>query len=184
MAVALEPEVEVVFNPFRDLMMRATYSEARTWIEWIRVMTISDLAESMWVDHAVAERLMKAALWHGIVFDTGDTDGREVIYEYVPIPAEPEFNDHPTGTPEWRNKSIGCYDMAQATGMPVRIRTEREMRKIMSTSGGAGIHKRREQAYKRQLDAIEKRKLAEAKRKAEGREEPKWKKHKKNSLAV
>lgn len=181
--VVLDPEVElapVYPDEVREVMLTRQYSEARTWLEWIRVMTIADLAEEMWVSHDEAAALMNAALWHGIICDTDDVDEGNVIYEYVPIPPGPTH--HFTHQPEWQNRAIGCGELAPRNrGMPVRIRTEREMRKIMSTSGGAGIHKRREQAYNRMQEAVRKRQAAQAKK--EGEEE-KWRKVKKKSVVV
>lgn len=146
------------------------------WFVWLRVFTPSELADSMGVDDVVAERFIHAAIWHGIVLDSGDSiNGSgppERIYEWKPLPAGPR--NHFTHAPEWKI-TPGCYDLAPVRGMPIRIRTEREMRKIMSTAGSRGVHHRRELAYEKQ-EAARKKRIADSKAKAQ--KEPKWKRRK------
>lgn len=146
MAVA----TETTYNLIEDTMMSASYAEARSWIDWIRVFTPSDLADTMVVDLTVAERFIKAAEWHGIIRNTGDFDGREYIYEYVPLPPGPR--NHPHKEPP--EKVVGYDEVLCARGMPIRIRTERDMRRILSTSGARSVHVRREKAYKKQQEAV------------------------------
>lgn len=112
-----------------------TYAEARQWIVWLRNFTPSDLSDSMAVHPEVAMKFIKAAVWHGIIEDSGDqingTGPAESIYSYVPLPPGPK--EHLTWTPEWRSTE-GCYSWAPRNrGMPVRIRKENQ--KASSTAG-------------------------------------------------
>lgn len=177
-----QEEIRAIPEWIADTMMSASYAEARSWIDWIRVFTVSDLADTMVVDWNVAEQFTKAASWHGIIFDTGDVDRGEIIWEYVPLPPGPTH--HPHGPIEWKD-TPGIGELAPRTrGMPIRIRSERDMRRILSTSGAAAVHRRRQKAYERQLEAVAKRKEAQAKKAKEGVEDKKWRKHKKNSIVV
>jgi hypothetical protein len=154
----------------------ATYAEARWWFVYLRVFTPSDLADAMAVSDEVAERFIRAAVWHGIVIDSGGsvngTGPPENIFEWKPLPVGPRR--HYTHAPEWKI-TPGCYDLAPVRGMPVRLRSERDQRKSLSTPGARGVHKRRELAYERQEQARLKR-IEEQKAKAQ--KDPKWKRRK------
>ena len=165
--------------PFDSLA--PNYSEARDWFVYLDVFTATDLADDMGIHPDVAERFIAAGIWHGIIMDTGGRiNGRgpsEPVYQYVPLPPGPRF--HPHHPPEWRN-TPGCYSEAQATGLPVRIRSDRDTRRLLSTPGSRHLMKLREKAYKRQMEAREK---AAAISEVKAKQIPKWKinklKHKK-----
>lgn len=148
------------------------YQEARMWFVYLRVFTATDLADDMGIHPDLAVRFIAAGVWHGIIMDSGDRiNGRgpsEPIYEYVPLPPGPR--EHPTRPPEWKS-TPGCYELAQATGMPVRIRSDRDTRRLLSTPGSRHRMKLREQAYLRQEQA--KMDAAEAARK-KAEKPPKW----------
>lgn len=174
-----EDEFANVPKSVRALWKLPMYSEARTWFQWSNIFMPSDIADFMGIDTSVAKRLIDAAVWHRIVKNTEETDGRETIFEYIPLPPGPRL--HKTGTPPERI-TPGVYDLAPANrGMPVRIRTERDQRKSMSTPGARGVINRREQRYKAMLEAVEVRKKKQAERLAA---DPNWRKTKKKSIKV
>jgi hypothetical protein len=156
--------------PFNSLA--PDYAEARWWFRWLDTFTPTDLAEDMGIHPELAERFIAAGLWHGIIMDSGDRiNGRgppESIYHYVPLPAGPR--EHPTYPPEWRT-TPGCYELAPVRGYAVRIRTDRDSRKLLSTPGSRHKMKLREQAYHRQeqarMEAVERQRKKAAK-------PPKW----------
>lgn len=153
------------------------YSEARTWFQWSDIFFPSDIADYMGIDVSVAERLCDAAVWQRIIVKTDDFDGREYLYEYLPLPPGPR--NHPSGTPPER--VVGYIEILSPRGQPVRIRTERDMRRSMSTPGARGKINRREARYRAMQEAVEKRKLKQQQR---AEDEPRWRKAKKNSIAV
>lgn len=138
------------------LDLGANYAEARVWIVWLQVFTVGDLADSMYVDHSVAGHFVTAAEWHGIIENTGELqqgpNGEEVIWSYVPLPPGP--TDHPTKTPP--EKLVGYNEVLCARGMPVRVRSDRDSRRLLSTPGSRHIMKMREKRYK---DMMEKREV-------------------------
>lgn len=153
----------------RALWNLPMYSEARTWFQWMNVFVPSDIADAMGIDVDVAKRLCDAGVWQRIVINTEDFDGREYIYEYVPLPSGPR--NHPVHIqPE---RLVGYGEVLSPRGMPIRIRTERDMRRTMSTPGARGHINRREQRYRAMQEAVEKRRAVQM---AKAKEDPKWKK--------
>lgn len=139
-----------------------TYAEVREWVHWLKVFTPSELADAMAIDVAVAERFMRAALWHGMVEDTGVrlngyTD-EEPLYRRVKL----EFSDGPREynsgwlAPE-KDRGLGCYDLAPIRGLPVFIRKQDQ--KGSSTPGVRLRLKLKEQRRKNmeqaRMDAME-----------------------------
>jgi hypothetical protein len=152
----------------RALWRFPMYSEARTWFQWMNVFVPSDIADSMGIDDAVATRLCEAGAWQRIIKFTGDFDNGEGIYEYVPLPGGPR--NHPVHVqPE---RMVGYTEVLGARNGPIRIRTERDQRKSMSTPGARGHINRREQRYKAMQEAVEKRRALQQ---AKAKEEPEWK---------
>lgn len=154
----------------------------------------------MGVPEEALEGFLLGLMFNGTIEDTGDringrSDRYEEIYTFVPLPPGPRV--HPTRTPPevvW-----GYTEILSPRGMPVRIRTERDQRRTMSTPGARGRIKRREQRYQAMQEAVEKRKQVQAvrakeavtnatsgKKKAMAMAEAKAKKreakHKKNTL--
>ena len=132
-----------------------TYAEARMWIRWLNIFTPSDLADAMAVHQEVASRFVKAALWHGIIEDSGDSINgsgpREQIYHYKPLPPGPKV--HATMTPEWL-ATPGCYAEAPARGLPVRLVDNTQRRNLMQGTGGARLRvKNRDRAWERMQQA-------------------------------
>jgi hypothetical protein len=166
--------------PFDSLA--PNYAEARTWFVYLNTFTATDLADDMAIHPELASRFIVAGLWHGIIEDTGDSINgrgpRESIYRYVPLPAGPR--EHPTRPPEWRS-TPGCYELARATGMAVRIRSDRDSRRLLSTPGARHKMKLREQRYREQEQA--RMDMMEAMRKKEAKP-PKWMRKKKKSVVV
>jgi hypothetical protein len=142
-----------------------TYSEVRDWATWLQIFTVSDLADAMAVDDAVADRAVRALLWHGICEVNGLVDSRgERIVSYVPLPPGPR--EHYTEAPEWATCE---QEILSPRGMPVRIRSDRDTRRKLA--GDMSARHRlllQEKRYQAMLDARKKRSEAAANR------EPKW----------
>jgi hypothetical protein len=153
-----------------------TYSETRFWAVTLRVFTVSDLADIMAVPEEALDSFVFGLLFNGTIEDTGDRingrgSGIEEVYAWVPLPAGP--NEHETGpTPESiAVMEMGGFEILSPRGGPVRIRTERQMRRSLSTPGARQTHKLRELAYERQEAARAKR---AAEQKIRSSKKPKW----------
>jgi hypothetical protein len=169
-----EEEVRFVPDWARSAMAQPTYSEARTWFEWLQVFTTGDVADSMGIDEVVAQRYVRAGVWHGIIYLAAEEEG---IYEYVPLPPGPTH--HFTQLPEWQLRSIGCGELAPVRGLPIRL--QKDDRKEMSTPGSRGRAKRREARYKQMQEAV----AARRQRQLETLDlEPRWRRVKKKSKVV
>lgn len=160
--------------------MTVTYAEIRDWAVWLQLFTASDLADAMGVNIEWGRRGVKALLWHGICEDTGDVIdgpfGPEPIIGYVPLPPGPKHHPHGILPEVIAVSQMGGFEIFNQRGVPVRIRTERQMRKSLSTPGARQTHKNRERAYELQEEA--RRRRAEEQRIASAREKelgPKWK---------
>lgn len=167
--------------PFDSLA--PNYAEARTWFVYLGIFTSTDLADDMAIHPELARRFIVAGLWHGILEDTGDSINgrgpRESIYRWKPLPPGPR--EHFTRQPEWKT-TPGCYDMAPANrGMPVRIRNDRDTRRLLSTPGSRHKMKLSEERHRKmeqaKMDAMEAARIKAAK-------PPKWMKKSKKSLVV
>lgn len=119
------------------------YDEVRQWIVLLNEFTVQELADTMVVSFAVAERFTWAAYWHGIIEETEvartfvDQDGTEwddIVFRHKPLPPGPR--EHFTRPPEWR-ATPGCYDLAPIRGFPVRIRSDRDTRRKMASDMSA-----------------------------------------------
>lgn len=132
----------------RESGQGATYAEVRRWAVWLKTMTARDLAAVMGVTLEVAERGVKALLWHGICEDTGDTlsgpDGPERIISYVPLPAGPR--EHVTLTPPER--IVGYTEILSPRGRQVSFRNGR------ARSSGVGTWRpgRQQQPSKKKVE--------------------------------
>jgi hypothetical protein len=153
-----------------------TYQETRFWAVTLRVFTVSDLADIMAVPEEALDSFVFGLLFNGTIEDTGDRingrgSGIEEVYAWIPLPAGPK--EHETGpTPESiAVMEMGGFEVLSPRGGPVRIRTERQMRRSLSTPGARQTHKLRELAYQRQEEARQKR--AEEQR-LKGSKKPKW----------
>lgn len=139
--------------------MPVTYDETRLWTYWYRLFTPSDLADTMGVPSEAIEGFLIGLQRNGTIEDTGDYlvngHGPEPILAFVPLPPGP--SQHFTKTPEWQVYPCGA-DAPPNRGMPVRIRSERMMRRILSTSGAAAKHRQREKRYKKMQDDQAKKK--------------------------
>lgn len=138
------------------------FAEARDWIVLLHTFTVSELADCMLIDHAVAQRYVFAAEFWGIIENTkdyvnGTEAGYEALYSYVPLPPGPRF--HPHRSPEWLS-TPGCYSLAPRRGMPVRLRNERELRRTLSTPGARAKEKQRDNRYKKMMEKVQARKEA------------------------
>lgn len=138
--------------------------------------TLDELALELDVTVPNARKLLKPLELSGTVLDTQRRAGRKVIYAYIKPDRPPEAGprNHPTKAPP--EKDNPAYTEARATGMPVRIRTERADRKGRSTPGQRHKIITRDRNYERMQAAIEKR-MEEQKQKAQ--KEPKWKRKRK-----
>jgi hypothetical protein len=128
-----------------------TYSEVRWWFVWLQAFTAKDLADTMAISEEVAERFIRAGLFHGIIYDTGESINgigpAERIYAYVPLPS--------TIYPRLE----GYKEIFNIRGLPVRIRTGKDFRRSMSSS----------QATRKQLKDQERRYQAMIRKQEESR---------------
>jgi hypothetical protein len=156
--------------------MSLTYDEIREWAVILGAFTASDLARAMGVDVEVGRRAVNALCLQEICVNTGDMldgpHGYEPVIEYVPPPPGPTRYD---AGPDPAQQAVRDARIVVERGTPVRIRTERQMRRSLSTPGARQQHKSRERAYQRQEDAREQRRQAQ---KAKAQKEPKWKRKK------
>lgn len=155
-----------------------TYADARTWFAWLAIsmgpFTVGDLADSMMIDDDLAAKFIRAGTWtiHGgvqaaLLEDTGSIvngtyRGDETLYQYRPI-EDRVWRHHPHLLPEWQT-TPGCGSWAPPNrGMPVRIRSDRDLRKLMSTAGSRSAVVQREKRYEMMMieRANAKRKSAE-----------------------
>lgn len=144
-----------------------TYSDARDWFAWldssIGPFTVGDLADAMMIDDDLAARFIRAGTWtiHGgvqqaLLEDTGDIvngtyRGDEVLYRYRPI-EDRVWREHPSQAAEWQKWPCGI-DAPPDRGKPVRIRTDRDQRRLMSTPGARSKVLSAERAYDKMLEA-------------------------------
>lgn len=159
--------------PFISDRPGVTYAEVRAWIVWLKVFTISELADVMAVHYDVAAQFTHAAMWNRIIDDTGDringSDvGEEVIWQYVPLPPGPR--EHFTRTPP--EQILGYTDIISPRGITQMLLSDRERRQSMSQPGVRLRIKNKERARRRQEQAIlqrqEKDRQRQIKREKEG----------------
>lgn len=158
--------------------MAVTYAEIRWWAVTLDTFTASDLADSMGVSREWGERGVRALKWHGIVEGTGDyldgVDGPEEICTYVPLPPGPDAHPHPHApNPARLPPELAHFTIHVERGMPVRIRSSREIREKYAQGSGGARHRMKlaEARYEAQEEARRKR-AAEQRAKAD--KEPKW----------
>lgn len=144
--------------------MPLTYDETRLWVSWVRIFTPSDLADTMGVQPEVIDGFIKGLLHNHSIEDTGDrvngtAIGEEPIYAYLDFmaPADPPYHPHGRSPEEIAVMQMGGYEILSPRGMPIRIRTERDNRKTMSTPGARGRIKRREARYHQMQKAVRER---------------------------
>jgi hypothetical protein len=154
-----------------------TYDEIREWAVILGAFTASDLARAMGVDLEVGERAVNALCLQEICVNTGDMldgpHGYEPVIEYVPPPPGPTRYDAGPDPVEQTIRQAG--KIAVERGTPVRIRTERQMRRSLSTPGARQHHLNRDRNYQRMEEAKEKRRQAQQ---AKAQKDPKWKRKK------
>lgn len=166
-----------------------TYTEMRWWARTLQAFTASDMANVMAVHYDIGVKAIRALCWHGICEETGeDIDGPfglEPIVYYLPLPPGPTHHPHYELPEHSAVREMGGLLLYDVRGQPVRIRTERQMRKSLSTPGARQMHVNRERAFQAQelarAQAAETAKIKAAREKAEG---PKWKRKKKASVVV
>jgi hypothetical protein len=137
-----------------ELILGATYDEARAWSVWLRVFTPRDMADAMAIDVESLRGFLVGLERNGTIRYAGSLsdDGgfEDAVYEFVPLPPGPKR--HPVEVPPER--LVGYGEVICPRGMPVRIRTERSYGRAMSTPGSRGQIKRREQRYQRMREAV------------------------------
>lgn len=176
-----------------------TYADARTWFVWLSAFgpfTPGDLADAMEIDDDLARRFVRAGTWqiHGgeqlaLLQDTGDKvngtyRGLEPLYTYVEIEYQNPRN-HPHDAPEWANsRATGVGSLAPPNrGEPVRIRSDRATRKLMSGGGASRrVAMQAEDRYKKYMLAVEQAKEAARKREIRKRDIGNAKKRRDESL--
>lgn len=154
-----------------------TYADARTWFAWLSKLgpfTVGELADAMEIADDLAMRFVRAGTWaiHGgqersLLHDTGDMvngtyRGEESLYQYVEIEDRSPRN-HPHQPPEWiSTPGVGALAPSNR-GMPVRIRSDRDFRRLMSTAGSRAHVIQSEKRYERMMieRANQKKKAAE-----------------------
>jgi hypothetical protein len=154
-----------------------TYGEIREWAVILGSFTASDLAREMGVDLDTGRRSVNALCMQQICVNTGDMldgpYGYEPVIEYVPPPPGPTRHESGPDPVETAISQAGRISVQRGT--PVRIRTERDQRRSLSTPGARQQHKNRERNYQRQEDAKEARAKAQQ---AKAQKAPKWKRNK------
>lgn len=145
----------------RDVMMR--YAS----------FTISELMAELDCTRAQLKKFMQPMMLAGTVREAGKAFGKQ-SYEFVP--PEPAQINRETRVPPERDRP--AYEEARATGMPVRITTERADRRGRSTPGQRQKIINRDRNYERMESA--KRQRAEAQR-VKAQKDPKWKSRKKRA---
>lgn len=157
--------------------MSLSYGEIREWAIILGAFTASDLARELGVDIDVGRRAVGALCLQGVCANSGDLldgpFGYEPVIEYVPPPPGPtrrEYGPDPVQTAISQAERITVD-----RGAPVRIRTERQMRRSLSTPGARQHHKNRDRNYQRMQDAVEERRQ---KQKAKAAQEPQYKRKK------
>lgn len=112
----------------------------------------------MAVPTEVVQGYLFGLIYNGTIYDTGDrvngSGPEEALYSYVPLPPGPR--EHPNFAPEWVI-TPGVGELAPRRGMPVRIRTERDQRRTLSTPGARQKKKQQEKNYERMQVAKAKR---------------------------
>jgi hypothetical protein len=129
-----------------------TYNEVRKWIVWLDVFTPEDLCDAMRCDLSLGPKFVQAALWHGIIEDTGEelVNGHgypERVYAYIHPPPGPTH--HFTQVPPER--LVGYTDVLSPRGLPIRLMDHGKKGTIMQTPGGRRRMKAKESAWERQL---------------------------------
>jgi len=133
----------------------------------------------MGVPEESIEGFITGLIRNGTIEDTGDTDqmngsGEQPIYALIPLPPGPRHHPHKL-PPE---RVVGYSEVLSPRGLPIRIRSERDMRRILSTSGARSKHVQREKRYQKMIEAQEKKLAAQARRLAEGKKATKTSKQK------
>lgn len=147
--------------------MPVTYDETRAWTVMLREFTPGDLADVMGVNDEALEGFLFGLLFNGTIEEVGRRNGHgrglEELYRWVPLPPGPR--EHPTGVPEWR--SPGCYsEVLTPRGMPVRIRSDRDNRRLMGQGSGGARRQliMAERAWQRQQEAVARRREEQQRR--------------------
>lgn len=143
-----------------------TYDDVRDAARWLNVFTASDLADALHVPPPAAVPFIRALLFHGIAFETGETLdgplGDEALLEMVIHPPGPR--SRPRRTPP---EVLEGYDLAPRRGLPVRLVDHGKRGTTMSNPGERKKLKDRERAYRQQVEAEETRRLkSEAQRRS------------------
>lgn len=143
---------------------------------WLGVFTAQDLADALRVPVELGDQFITALLWHEMVHETDDwvegPHGVETIYELEPLPPGP--NQRPRHTPPEISavREFGGLLLYDLRGLPVRIRTERDQRRSLSTPGARQVHRNREREYERMQQAKAQRRIKDDKKRralAEGK---------------
>lgn len=159
---------------------RVTFDEVRQAARWLGLFGASDLADALRCHPEVARRAITALRVHRLLLDTGEhqdgTDGSEPVWEMVPLPDRHYPREYGVRPEMLAVMEMGGFLLYDQRGLPVRLRSEREMRRTLSTPGARQMHRNRELAYKRQQEATAKR-AEEQRIKAKKEKEmpPKWK---------
>lgn len=133
-----------------------TYGEIRDWAQLLGRFTASDLAFAMGVDYDTGQRSVVALCFDGICRSTGDTldgpYGYEPVIQYIPLPAGPSKRE-PSGPDPERTAIAQAGRIVVERGTPVRIRTERQKRRSLSTPGARQSHINAQREWEKQQAA-------------------------------
>ena len=148
---------------------------------WLGPFTARDLAYALGVPPQMGEQFVKALLFHRLATDTGDAaqgpDGEEPIYEMEPLPEGQTNREQRMPAHIQAIIEMGGFEILEPRGLPIRIRTERDQRKSLSTPGARQAHRMREKAWRDQQEAIRKRQ-------EQPQKEAKWKRRGKGGAAI
>jgi hypothetical protein len=165
---------------------RVTFDEVRRMARWLGLFGPSDLADALRCHPEVAERGILALRAHRLLLDTGEQqdgpDGEEEVWEMVPLPDTVYPRDKRTPPEVVAVMQSGGFLLYDERGVPVRLRADSDMRRVLSTPGARKFHRERERAYERQQRAIRQR--AEVSSRRAKNFVPKWKRKSAAKIAL
>lgn len=139
-----------------------TYTRARIVARKLQVFTPAELGAELGVSVEDAEKFIGALLWQGLLlpdveFEDDGFGGEVPVYTMEPIPKT--IYKRSKYPPIWLVAvlEMGGFELFDLRGVAVRIRSERDKRKSLSTPGARQHHKNADREYWRQEDARRKR---------------------------
>lgn len=134
------------------------YARVREVARKLEQFTPGELADELEIAYDEAEGFIGALLWQGLLlpeieYETDEYGDQEPVYTMEPMPDTIyKRNKYP---PCWLVAvlEMGGFEIFNARGIAVRIRSERDKRKSLSTPGARQHHKNADREYWRQQEA-------------------------------